>query len=426
MFNSSLIGGGKCSLCRSDGTNMSTCPLNPNCPRPNHARHPNATGIQQPANVPVPRPQPPQQPANVPVPRPQPRPQSPQQPANVPVPRPQLPQHHENVPVPRPQLPPQPRHQSPPQPRHQPRPVNFPVPRPPAPRPQSPPKPHSPELAVKASPSALAKLNLKTSPKTSPKSTIPITKKQCQSWIDNAGTDPITGRFIKPSGSRFSTLINACKKHGIIIPIPKQSFMELHKSYNDEDVITMTPFDECEDDEYQYIVKLGSGNCYLLDSIYDLYSKNNLLQKKTTTDPLNPSYRLSDSDIKKIIEYKKIINPSFVETVDVRHVNQLNLSQFGGIYCIDCRGHDSIYFPSDVTVQMTRDTSYSSDVLLTLIYQCNERGLLYNPVTRKSDSILDITIDNILSLVLGAIGRNNNELVRFIRTAIDTLNDRLR
>ena len=401
MFNSSLIGGGKCSLCRSDGTNMSTCPLNPNCPRPNHARHPNAGAM----------PQPPQHHENVPVPRSQ----SPLQPANVPVPRP---------PAQRPQLPQQPR---PPAPRPQ----SSPVPRPPAPRLQSPPKPHSPELAVKASPSALAKLNLKTSPKnspktspiTSPKSTIPITKKQCQSWIDNAGTDPITGRFIKPSGSRFSTLINACKKHGIIIPIPKQSFMELHKSYNDEDAITMTPFDEYEDDEYQYIVKLGSGNCYLLDSIYDLYSKNNLLQKQTTTDPLNPSYHLSDIDIKKILEYKKIINPSFVETVDVRHVNQLNLSQFGGIYCIDCRGHDSIYFPSDVTVQMTGDTSYSSDVLLTLIYQCHERGLLYNPATRKSDSILDITAVNIISMIFGP---NNNELVRFIRTAIDTLNDRLR
>ena len=396
MFNSSLIGGGKCSLCRSDGTNMSTCPLNPNCPRPNHARHPNAGAM----------PQPPQHPENVPVPRPQPRPQSPQQPANVPVPRPI---------APRPQSPPQPR--------------------PPALRPQSPPRPHSPELAVKASPSALAKLNLKTSSKnspknspktspiTSPKSTIPITKKQCQSWIDNAGTDPITGRFIKPSGSRFSTLINACKKHGIIIPIPKQSFMELHKSYNDEDAITMTPFDEYEDDEYQYIVKLGSGNCYLLDSIYDLYSKNKLFLKPTTTDPLNPSYRLSDSDIKKIIEYKKIINPSFSEPVAVRPVNQLNLAQNDGIYSIYCGDHKTIYFPSDVNVQMTGDTSYSSDVLLTLIYQCHERGLLYNPATRKSDSILDITAVNIISMIFGP---NNNELVRFIRTAIDTLNDRLR
>lgn len=33
------IGGGKCSLCGSDGTNMTTCPLNKNSTKPNQAKH---------------------------------------------------------------------------------------------------------------------------------------------------------------------------------------------------------------------------------------------------------------------------------------------------------------------------------------------------------------------------------------------------
>ena len=35
-----MIGGGKCTLCRSEGTNKSTCPLNPAAHGGNPAKHP--------------------------------------------------------------------------------------------------------------------------------------------------------------------------------------------------------------------------------------------------------------------------------------------------------------------------------------------------------------------------------------------------
>ena len=39
------VGGAKCSLCGSDGTNKSTCPLNPEAVHPNHKKHPNAAAM---------------------------------------------------------------------------------------------------------------------------------------------------------------------------------------------------------------------------------------------------------------------------------------------------------------------------------------------------------------------------------------------
>lgn len=43
-MHNQMIGGGNCSLCKSPGTNMSTCPLNPNAAKPNPAKHPLAAG----------------------------------------------------------------------------------------------------------------------------------------------------------------------------------------------------------------------------------------------------------------------------------------------------------------------------------------------------------------------------------------------
>jgi hypothetical protein len=39
------VGGAKCSLCGSEGTNKSTCPLNPEAEKPNHNKHPNAVAM---------------------------------------------------------------------------------------------------------------------------------------------------------------------------------------------------------------------------------------------------------------------------------------------------------------------------------------------------------------------------------------------
>ena len=40
-----MVGGGNCTLCRSPGTNKSTCPLNPKAKRPNPAKHPLAQRV---------------------------------------------------------------------------------------------------------------------------------------------------------------------------------------------------------------------------------------------------------------------------------------------------------------------------------------------------------------------------------------------
>ena len=50
-------GGGKCSICGSNKTTKSSCPLNPKAKRPNPKKHPNATrGIVSPVKPVVKRP----------------------------------------------------------------------------------------------------------------------------------------------------------------------------------------------------------------------------------------------------------------------------------------------------------------------------------------------------------------------------------
>jgi hypothetical protein len=62
-------GGGKCSLCGSPGTVKTNCPLNPNAPNPDYAKHPLAANVSA-GPRPIPRPR--AIPGAIPIARPRP------------------------------------------------------------------------------------------------------------------------------------------------------------------------------------------------------------------------------------------------------------------------------------------------------------------------------------------------------------------
>lgn len=134
-----------------------------------------------------------------------------------------------------------------------------------------------------------------------------ITEDQCQKWAISPTVNPLTGRMIKVDGPVYNKLKNACAAYGINIPSPSGSFKEVYKCGNDMDPVMGDLYQEYED--YDDLIRLGSGMCYPLDTLYEWYkskvTSSNVGTRYNITDPMVPSYTLTRAEIDKIDKYMK-------------------------------------------------------------------------------------------------------------------------
>lgn len=85
---------------------------------------------------------------------------------------------------------------------------------------------------------------------------------------------------------------------------------EIKLCYNDEDPISGTEFASLSDEEKKNIIRLENNHCYEVESIFGWYkvkAEGNL----DVTDPLDPSYILTEKDIAQINEVMKRLDTSY-------------------------------------------------------------------------------------------------------------------
>jgi hypothetical protein len=99
------------------------------------------------------------------------------------------------------------------------------------------------------------------------------------------------------------------------LPRTKSSILKnlIETCNNDYEPILMENFSDMSEEDLKLIVHIGEGskkNCYHIDTIYEIY-KNAVLSKKPAKDPMNPSYTLSENDIKLINKTMKLRDPKY-------------------------------------------------------------------------------------------------------------------
>jgi hypothetical protein len=80
---------------------------------------------------------------------------------------------------------------------------------------------------------------------------------------------------------------------------------------NEVDPITLEPFGEMSDEQLKSIVVIGKNHCYLLESIYQFYL-DAIRSYKIPKDPLDPSHRLTQTEIYNIKQKVKERDPNYV------------------------------------------------------------------------------------------------------------------
>lgn len=152
----------------------------------------------------------------------------------------------------------------------------------------------------------------------------PFTKPQCEAWLANPLINPNTNRRIQLDGPVFNGYVASCLAHGIDIqaeidanlkpklrrkfgvdPIPAGS--DELKCNNTDDAVTGDTFTEMSLADQYEVVRLGSGSCHRLDSIYEWY-RVKTAAGEPVKDPINPGYELTVAD-------KALINRLMAENI---------------------------------------------------------------------------------------------------------------
>jgi len=233
-----------------------------------------------------------------------------------------------------------------------------------------------------------------------------LTKTQCEQWIRDPIINPLTGRLIKIGGPVFNKLKHACTSYGIQIPEPKGTFGEMYRCNNDSDPVGGEQYSQMQEDEVKNLIRLGSGMCYPLDTLYGWYkSKRQSTEvgaNVSVTDPMVPSYILTDEEVGLINRYMKQQDENYVEpqgkiiaTAPAGY--QLDIEQQWGAYV---NIHNLTLIRPDGTrrtvgtLPMTVNGGINSYVILQKIYELWNKGLLFvdnNPEGVTGFEILDIT-----------------------------------
>ena len=122
--------------------------------------------------------------------------------------------------------------------------------------------------------------------------------------------NPATGRYVLKTGKIGKQLLAKASSKS-----PKTALLEELKAkcHNDADPITMDNFEDMSLEDLQNLVLIGLGekkNCYVLENIYQVY-KTAVESKKPVKDPMDPSYELTEAEIKTINKKMKAKDPSY-------------------------------------------------------------------------------------------------------------------
>lgn len=153
----------------------------------------------------------------------------------------------------------------------------------------------------KAADPILIKAKLKPKPKPV------LTKEQCIKWKADVTVNPLTGRIIKIGSPTFMKFQNACVHYGININAKEGSWTEVYGCKNDSDPVGGDQYAQLQEDEVSNLIRLGSGMCYPLDTLYGWY-KAKVQEGEdgvavVVTDPMVPSYVLTADEIAMIDQY---------------------------------------------------------------------------------------------------------------------------
>jgi len=251
-------GGGKCSICGSYGTNTASCPDNPHALATRPDKHPNAkNGTQAPA--------------------------------------PKLKPKLKSSPTPAPILKLKPKLKLLPKSKIKPKGLKKPLP-------QAIPQSQEQDDQI---------------PELEPVIKPLLTRVQCEQWLKDPIINPLTGRLIKIGGPMFNKLKLSCKSYGIQIPEPKGTFEEIYHCNNDSDPVGGEQYGQMQEDEVKNLIRLGSGMCYPLDTLYGWYKtkrqSTEVGKDISVTDPMVPSYVLTDEEIGLINRYMRQQDETYVE-----------------------------------------------------------------------------------------------------------------
>jgi hypothetical protein len=134
-----------------------------------------------------------------------------------------------------------------------------------------------------------------------------LTKEQCIKWQADVTINPVTERIIKVGGPTFTKFQKACSLYGIDIKAKEGSWTDIYGCKNDTDPVGGDQYAQLHEDEVNNLIRLGSGMCYPLDTLYGWY-KTKVQESEdgsdaVVTDPMIPSYILSDNEIAIINKY---------------------------------------------------------------------------------------------------------------------------
>jgi hypothetical protein len=190
----------------------------------------------------------------------------------------------------------------------------------------------------------------------------------------------------------------ATPKKAIVIKSKKDKKEELIQSvknqcHNDTEPITMDRFEDMSTEDLERLVYIGKDkmkNCYLVDSIHEVY-KNAVLSQKEFRDPVNPSHVVTSDEIATINKlmkkndpkykppvYKKVEKvPKDYDLVIIPSPHSYLFFQINITYQNRIK-YDLGVVPAFVEADHTGSVDYTSAVLVTNIRELWEQGKLLN------------------------------------------------
>jgi hypothetical protein len=238
------------------------------------------------------------------------------------------------------------------------------------------------------------------------KTKIEFTRGQCQKWQKMPSINPKTGRMIKINGPTFISLQKACTSYGIGVDKREGTFGDLHGCLNDSDPVGGDQYAQLQEDEIRNLIKLGSGMCYPLATLYGWYKSKVQSSEGATykvTDPMVPSYVLTSQELAIIDQYmheqnneytkpkpKPVLRPpaGYILEVDQDWLGTIDIHP---IYVIRPDGNRRIVGMLPMTVNEGGVESYA---VMFKLYDAWNKGVLFldnDPEGYTGIPILDAT-----------------------------------
>lgn len=143
-----------------------------------------------------------------------------------------------------------------------------------------------------------------------------ITQDLYDRWITNRLVNPKTGKRIDPNARRgvYAEFVKYAKQHDWDLKeleyTDTNDIVDLSDCKNTTDPVS---YDDLTQLSSKDVLKLGSVDnvhCYTIETMFNYY-KSSLTTKIPMKDPINPSYKLTDTDIKHLIRKIKCKYPQW-------------------------------------------------------------------------------------------------------------------